>query len=424
MTYTATTRFENATPVWQASHAWLRPDRKHLRMRAGQYQQCPHCQAQEAVRIRAHLRFGVREWYDQGSLLHCTACGEVSLLGEDRDTIEAARPDVAGLPLTAVDARMWSAKPTFLNIEPTTRCNFECWYCVGRHMEQQDIKVEDFAKVLDNFPTVETIALVGEGEPLLHKGYFDMVKMARARGIRVMMISNGSAFSESVIRKICESGIAYISISIDSISPENFAASRIKGDLNRVLDGIEKLCRYRDANGYEYPKIGVKGTLFKHTENELLPIVELARARGAEIFESFQPLNPHKQYIKLYPKEQVRQLEFLPEVSATIVRDSQKALTIMQSVQAFCEEEGIAVDKNGNGNGLRPNCDEEWIYTLLTGDVTPCCQIKAPQSPKWNLFEHSLADIQADHDYQNMRFNLFNGLFPDYCDGCSKTNGR
>ena len=43
--------------------------------------------------------------------------------------------------------------------------------------------------------------------------------MARERGIRVMIISNGSAFSQSVIKKICEAEIAYVSISIDSADP-------------------------------------------------------------------------------------------------------------------------------------------------------------------------------------------------------------
>jgi MoaA/NifB/PqqE/SkfB family radical SAM enzyme len=424
MTQQSMIQYENASAVWQASHGWLRPDRKHLRMRADQYLQCPYCRQQEAVRIRSHLRFGAREWCDQGSVLHCTACGEVSLLHSDRAAIERTRPDIVGQPLTAVEARLWSAKPTFLNIEPTTRCNFECWYCVGRSMKQEDIKVEDFAKVLDNFPTLETVALVGEGEPLLHKGYFDMVKMARARGLHVMMISNGSAFSESVVRKICESGITYISISIDSISADNFGSSRIKGDLNRVLDGIEKLRRYRDEHGYQYPKIGLKGTLFQHTEHELLPIVEMAKARGVEVFESFQPLNPHKNYVRIYPKEQLKELTTLSQISTTIQRDSSRAVSIMQSIQAFCEEEGIALDKNGNGNGLRPNCDEEWIYALLSGDVTPCCQIKTPMSPTWNLFNHDIQSILDDQQYQNTRFNLFNGLFPDYCDGCHKTARR
>ena len=78
--------------------------------------------------------------------------------------VEARVPAAVGLPVTAVDARLWSAAPTFLNIEPTTRCNFSCWYCIGRHMVQADIEVDNFARMLDNYPSVKAIALVGDGQ--------------------------------------------------------------------------------------------------------------------------------------------------------------------------------------------------------------------------------------------------------------------
>ena len=140
-------------------------------------------------------------------------------------------------------------------------------------MRQDDIRIEDFAKMLDNFPDVKTIALVGEGEPLMHKDFFTMAHMAKDRGIRVMIISNGSAFSQSVIKKICDAQIAYIGISIDSTDATTFASSRLDGDLPKIWRGIERLRKYRDVNGYRYPRIGVKGTLFSHTQNELPSIV-------------------------------------------------------------------------------------------------------------------------------------------------------
>lgn len=248
-----------------------------------------------------------------------------------------------------------------------------------------------------------------------------MADMARARGIRVLMLSNGSAFSESVVRKLCESQIAYVSVSIDSIDPKTFAQSRIDGELARVWDGIERLRRYRDEHGYRYPRIGLKGTLFAHTQDDLITIVEEAKRRGVDLFESFQPLNPKTSYVRIYPPQAQRELEQVAQVQSRIDEQTAMARSILPSAAAFCAEEGVPASNSGRPNGLRANCDEEWIYSLLSGHVTPCCQVKDVIDPEWNLFDRPLADILANAHYENTRFNLWNGLFPSYCGGCSKT---
>jgi len=419
-----TTAATDVTALWQRAHAHLVPDAGHQPLPAAQYRACGLCGHDHAFELSAHVRFGADQWAHESRLTWCGACRRFSLTAAQRADARARNPAVGDLEPTAIDARLWSAAPTFLNIEPTTRCNFNCWYCIGRHMVQADIEVDNFAKVLDNFPTLKAVALVGEGEPLLHKGFFTMADMARERGIRVLMLTNGSAFSESVVKKMCESQIAYVSISIDSTDPATFAQSRLDGELPRIWDGIERLVRYRDAHGYRYPRIGLKGTLFTHTESQLLDIVAEARRRGVDLFESFQPLNPKQSYVKIYPREQAVQLAQQDRVQRRIDEQTPQALAMMPGVMSFCAEEGIPGSNTGRPSPLRANCDEEWIYSLLDGTVTPCCQVKDTVDPDWNLFQHPIEDILRNAHYENTRFNLWNGLFPSYCEGCSKTRPR
>lgn len=407
------------TAVWDRCHPHLRPFEEHLPLAADDGCRLPD--GGPGVLLQAHVRLQGGHWLNAAPVAYDPARGRFHLLPADRQRLLADQPQLLHLPVDAVNARLWFSEPTFLNIEPTTRCNFSCWYCIGRHMEQEDIEVDNFARMLDNFPAVKTIALVGEGEPLMHKGFFEMADMARARGIRVTIISNGSAFSQSVIEKLCASEVAYVSISIDSYDPATFASSRIDGDLEKIWQGIEKLRRYRDENGFKYPVIALKGTLFTHTIDQIPQIVEKAKSHGVEIFESFQPLNPMKSYIKIYPKEQLSQLGAIGEVAESIRRDSHDATKVLKSMAQFSVDEGIDAAKSGRPNGLRRNCDEQWIYSLLSGDITPCCQIKTPISPKWNLFDHAVEDILREPEYENVRFNLWNGFFPTYCDGCWKT---
>lgn len=416
---TAIADIADITDAWNRCHPHLEPLAEYLPLAPGDRCELPG--GGTGVKLQAHLRLAGGTWLEAAPVAYDAQRRRFHFLEADRQALLADRPQLLNAPVDAVNARLWFSEPTFLNIEPTTRCNFSCWYCVGRSMKQEDIRVEDFAKALDHFPSVKTIALVGEGEPLMHKGFFEMADIARARGIRVMIISNGSAFSQSVIEKLCKSEIAYVSISIDSADPATFASSRLDGDLERIWQGIEKLRRYRDENGYRYPVIALKGTLFSHTHDQIPQIVAAAKAHGVEVFESFQPLNPMDSYVRIYPAGQLPQLASVDAVAESIRRDSHEATKVLKSMAQFCEEDGIDMSKSGRPSALRQNCDEQWIYSLLSGDITPCCQIKTRVSPAWNLFHHPLEEILREPQYENVRFNLWNGFFPTYCKGCWKT---
>ena len=401
---------EDITAAWMRCHPHLQPDVATV----------PR-DANGLVALTVHLRFGGEHWAEMQKV-HYEPTGKRFLFtAEARAELEQKWPAIAGLTVDAVNARLWSATPTLINIEPTTRCNLKCWYCVGRHMVQQDMDSSNFERMLNNFPGLKTIALVGEGEPLMHKDFFVMARQARDRGIKVMIISNGTAFSASVIQQLCEAEVAYVAISIDSVDPAQFASSRIEAELERVLSGIQKLRTYRDENGYQFPKIALKGTLFEATKTHLPQIVDVAKAHGVEIFESFQPLNPMHNYVRIYPKDKLGELPCIDRVVARSQEDVPYAHSQLQPFRQFCEENDIDFFPQVNPNPLRKNCDETWIYSLLSGDVTPCCQIKTPPSPNWNIFDRSIQSILHDPDYENTRFNLWNGFFPDYCTGCWKT---
>ena len=402
---------EDVTAVWRQCHEHLAPLETAL----------PVDKGAERFKVLAHIRVGGKFWFELVPITYERATKRFIFTAEDRLAVLGAKADLQHLPVDAINARLWSKTPTMLNIEPTTRCNFSCWYCVGREMRQDDIKVEDFGRMLDNFPTVKTIALVGEGEPLMHKGFFEMARMAKDRNIRVIIISNGSAFSQSVVKQLCETEVAYVSISIDSFDADTFKSSRIDGELDKVLTGIRRLRDYRDSHGYKFPKIALKGTLFSHTIDQLPKIVDMAKDSGVEIFESFQALNPMKNYIRIYPSAHIPELTSVETVAKAIERDSVYAREKLQPMNDFLEENNIDFSHPVIANPVRKNCDETWLYSLLSGDVTPCCQIKQPVSPKWNIFEHSIENILADFEYENVRFNLWNGIFPSYCDGCWKT---
>ena len=87
----------------------------------------------------------------------------------------------------------------FLQIEPTTRCNFTCGFCAGRQMTQSDMNIETFEAIISTMTGVRHIELQGEGEPLLVHDFFEMVQCAYALqpGVDISFITNGSFFTRS-----------------------------------------------------------------------------------------------------------------------------------------------------------------------------------------------------------------------------------
>lgn len=393
----------DVTDVWNTCHAHLHPFEGIL---PEDLRHCPQCGAERAFSLRADIGLADGRWLSREIVIYCPDCRRFDYPSSD------------GIGVTALNARLWSQGPVVLNLEPTTRCNFNCWYCVGRHMPESDLSFTNFVRALDHFPQLEVLVLVGEGEPLLHPRFFDMVTYAKGRGLRVFTLSNGSTFSAANIRKMCESGLDYVAISIDSTDPATFASSRPNGKLDKIWAGIERLAEYKRMHGHEYPFIAVKGTLFRHTQTQMAAIVAEAAKRGANFVESFQALNPKQSYVDTYPPDQLANLQDYDEVRGTIDAGA-NGLCLPGSLAAALTV-GIPLSYAGRPNGLRNNCDEEWIYAMTSGDVTPCCQIKTPVREIWNLFDHSINEITHDEHYQNTRFNLWNGLFPGHCVGCAK----
>lgn len=397
------------TSQWDAIHPHLRPLERYLPLATDDHGNCPHC-AGKSVGVLARIKIE-EVWQGPTTVNYCPTCDSFTL------------PDsTADAEVTAVDARLWFSEPETFYIEATTRCNFDCWYCIGRHMNQNDTELENFIKILDNSPSAKIIDLTGEGEPLAHKDFFTMARIAKDRGLRVLTHSNGSAFSKSVIKKLCETEIVYIGISIDSVNSETFSDSRPGGDLTKIWQGIERLRKYRDENGYRYPRIGLRGTILSHTINEIPAIVEEAKRRGVDVIEYFQALNPKTSYASIYPGEKLKQLDHVDTVSAAIKRDTEAVKGTLQPFSEFLTEEGIELESsNARVNHLRKNCDEQYVNVMTSGNVTPCCQIKHPINEKWNIVENKIEEILEDPNYQNTRFNLWNGLFPNYCEGCWRT---
>lgn len=137
----------------------------------------------------------------------------------------------------------------YLRVSVTDRCNYRCSYCMPEELGDQLafqpraslLTFEELERIIRVFARlgVRKIRLTG-GEPTIRKGIVLLVRrIAAIPGIeQVVMTSNGHLLGE-LARPLAEAGLSAINVSIDTLDPARFEGLTSRGDLARVLAGLD-----------------------------------------------------------------------------------------------------------------------------------------------------------------------------------------
>ena len=189
---------------------------------------------------------------------------------------------------------------TYMQIEVTTRCNFNCVFCSGRHMEQRDMDFETVKKAIDMFPHLKDIVLQGEGEPLLNPSFFDMATYAKNAGLNVITITNGSLLTDENIMKLLESKIDVVYISIEAPDSELYKSIRRGGDYNKLVSNLQRFVQLRNENNLGKLKIGFAITVIRKTKDMFEKILKLYQELGLDAGVMYNCLIKVSHYTKNY----------------------------------------------------------------------------------------------------------------------------
>lgn len=309
------------------------------------------------------------------------------------------------------------SSPRYLQIEPTTRCNFTCGFCCGRYMEQRDLSFEQYETILAAFQGIEHIELQGEGESLLHPRFLDMVEMARERNIRISFISNGSLLNPEPVDRLLTLGIDKISVSIESPDPDEFRRIR-GGKLEKVIRNLEHLMAERKRRGLDRPVVGLSITVLKSTQERLPEILALYRRLELDGGITLQPLQRMGAYTRHYDDEMNREALSDEEVDAIWHRffaDAEvRAIDKTRgSVRGFFDE---LMDGWKAGTGTCPWL-ERGLYVDNVGNVTGCCMIKDTETHGFGRLGEVSVETMLERR-QALRDQLSNRVVPVPCEGC------
>ena len=127
--------------------------------------------------------------------------------------------------------------------ETTRNCNLNCVHCraaATRGPYSGELDTPAALQLLNQIADVgKPIVILTGGEPLLRSDIFDLASHGTSLGLRMVMAPNGTLITEDIARRMVESGIKRISISLDGASAGRHDRFRgVEGAFEGALQGI------------------------------------------------------------------------------------------------------------------------------------------------------------------------------------------
>lgn len=297
------------------------------------------------------------------------------------------------------------AYPIKLTIDPTSYCNLRCPLCpTGRGDNSRPkgfMKFEDFKKIIDELSDyVFVIDFFNWGEPLLNKEIFSMIKYANIKRIKTRFSTNFNVFNENMARKLVESGLDEIVLSIDGASQETYSKYRVGGNFEKVMRNIKILLSIKNEMRSKKPKIIWQFIIMKHNESEIQKALDMAENLGIEI--SFIPTRADMgEEIILSDREKIEKYKnWFP--SSKFSRYSAQSKLIKPRTCLFLWTQGTI---NWNGS------------------VSGCCAIYPESADFGNVFESGgFMKVWNNEKFQYARYIVKNKIIDEsvICSGCIK----
>ena len=174
---------------------------------------------------------------------------------------------------------------SYLRLSVTDRCDLRCTYCMAEKMtflpKADLLSVDEFERVARAFIErgVRKIRVTG-GEPLVRKdicALFSRLSTYLGRGLEELTLTTNATQLSDYAERLKDWGVRRINVSLDSLDPQHFQEITRRGDLNKVLAGINAALRAG-------LKIKINTVALRHQNADEIPhMIEWAHGKGMDI---------------------------------------------------------------------------------------------------------------------------------------------
>ncbi|MFQ5976346.1 MAG: radical SAM protein [Candidatus Hydrothermarchaeales archaeon] len=137
-----------------------------------------------------------------------------------------------------------TVKPSlrYLQLHITEKCNLNCAHCYLGEKNQKDMKLSTIVDVLEEFSHYGFKVLITGGEPLLHKNFWEVLKLAGELSLRVEVLTNGTLITPEVALGLSKYA-DQVQISLDGMR-ESHEAIRGRKTFEATVEGLKNASNF------------------------------------------------------------------------------------------------------------------------------------------------------------------------------------
>jgi pyrroloquinoline quinone biosynthesis protein E len=304
-----------------------------------------------------------------------------------------------------------------IDIEPIARCNLKCPFCQVPGWERAEqtkaMSLENFKKIVDQFPSLAEVKIQGMGEPFINKHMPELISYCSQKQISTYIVSNGTILPKTTQEKIIDAGLNKIWFSFDGATKATYESLRVGANYEHVLNNIRELCITKKERK---SKIGIGMVCLVSTDQvmkEIPDYVQMVQGIGVEY---------------VYIKSRLKNWEKKGDQGAFVIGSMKKTNAFEGFYEYYnaglkiAEKLGVHVSmvEDGDYTALDP-CPWPWssAYISAEGKVVPCCTIGVPET--WNmgdLMKQDIREIWNNDAYRKLRREMKENTIRELCQNC------
>lgn len=164
-------------------------------------------------------------------------------------------------------------------LELTRACNLKCIHCLNNSgiKQKDELTKDELLKLIKKLSSlgVQEIRFTG-GEPLLFNGIYDLIKFATEEGICTSLGTNGTLITKEVAKKLKESGLKKVVVSIDG-NKKTHDKIRGKKNYQKAMQGL----KYLQKNGIN---VRVNSVIMKSNMDDVIKLAKKMSRKKITIF--------------------------------------------------------------------------------------------------------------------------------------------
>ena len=306
-----------------------------------------------------------------------------------------------------------------LFFELTLKCNEACFHCGSNcgAARPDGLPAEVYKSVLDevkeNFDISPMMLCITGGEPLLREDFFDILGYAHEQGYTWGMTSNATLITAEKARRLYETGMATISVSIDGLEATHDKLRGLQGGYRLAMQGIENLLAERERNREPEGKKPFRHiqvtTVFNHENiSELDALYRIFEDMDIDSWRviGLEPIGRalSRPELMLTPDDQRRIFSFIYEKRS-------EQMPVTYGCSHFL---GFDYEREVRDWYFLCNAGIYTASIMANGDVGACLDIeRSPHTIQGNILETPFTEIW------NNRFEIFRQPLSNLCEDCS-----